>query len=290
MDTVQAIAVIGAGTMGRGIAHVFALAGHEVRLFDVDEGALSDAHPRIADDLDRAIRAGALEETKREETLGRIETSTDLADAVSGCRFVIESVPESEAIKRTTFGELDRLTEPTTILASNTSAMSITAIASWTKKPERVVGVHFFNPAHRMKLVEVIQGLGTDSGVVQAARALCEAAGKETVVVADQPGFATSRISALVGNEAFHMLMEGVASAEDIDKAVKLALGYPMGPFELGDLVGLDTRLSVLRHLHETLGERFRPSPLLVKYVEAGYLGRKTGRGVYRYPPETGHP
>jgi 3-hydroxybutyryl-CoA dehydrogenase len=196
---------------------------------------------------------------------------------------VVEAVPEDAAIKKTVFEEMDRLAPPNAILASNTSALSITLIAGWTKRPGQVIGLHFFNPPDRMPLIEVVKGLTTAEKTIERARRFCGQLGKETIVVADRPGFATSRLSAMIGNEAWYMFMEGVASAEDIDKALKLALGFPMGPFELGDLVGLDVRLSVLQYLHKTLGERFRPCPLLVEYVEAGYLGRKTGRGMYQY-------
>jgi 3-hydroxybutyryl-CoA dehydrogenase len=196
---------------------------------------------------------------------------------------VIEAVPEDVAIKRAVFEELDRHAPSNAILATNTSALSITLIASWTKRPDRVIGLHFFNPPDRMPLVEVVKGLTTAEKTIERSRRFCDRIGKETIVVADRPGFATSRLSAMIGNEAWYMFMEGVASPSEIDKAVKLALGFPMGPFELGDLVGLDVRLSVLRYLHTTLGERFRPCPLLVEYVDAGYLGRKTGRGIFEY-------
>jgi 3-hydroxybutyryl-CoA dehydrogenase len=277
------VAVVGAGTMGHGIAQVAARQGFEVRLYDAFPEVLADAMTKIELALDRALARGVLMPEQREEALIRLHVVEELEKAVEGCGIVIEAVPEDTTIKQPVFEELDRLTPSNTILATNTSALSITLVAGWTQHPERVLGLHFFNPPDRMPLIEVVKGLTTDGKTVERAIRFCSQLGKETIVVTDRPGFATSRLSALIGNEAWYMLMEGVASAQDIDKAMKLALGFPMGPFELGDLVGLDVRLSVLKYLHETLGERFRPCPLLVEYVEAGYLGRKTGRGMYQY-------
>jgi 3-hydroxybutyryl-CoA dehydrogenase len=269
--------------MGRGIARVLARAGLDVNLHDADTTALRQALAEVAASLDREIARRALTREDKSAVLSRLHAFDDLEDAVRGSSILIEAVPEDRAIKRAVFVRLDGVADANALLASNTSSMSVTEIAGWTRRPERVVGTHFFNPAHRMRLVEVVRGLATSEETIAEALSLCRAIGKESIVVEDRPGFATSRISSLIGNEAWHMLMEGVATAEDIDRAVKLGLGFPMGPFELGDLVGLDTRLSVLRYLHQTLGERFRPCPLLVKYVEAGLLGRKTGRGVYDY-------
>jgi 3-hydroxybutyryl-CoA dehydrogenase len=277
------VAIIGAGTMGHGIAQVVARQGFEVRLYDASPNAAQKAMSLIELTLDRAVARGAVKPEQKEATLIRIHSVDELEKAVDGCRVVIEAVPEDSSIKKTVFEELDRLAPPNSILATNTSAMSITLIAGWTKRPEHVIGLHFFNPPDRMPLIEVVKGLTTAEKTIERAIRFCDRLGKETIVVTDRPGFATSRLSAMIGNEAWYMFMEGVASAEDIDKALKLALGFPMGPFELGDLIGLDVRLSVLRYLHETLGERFRPCPLLVEYVEAGYLGRKTGRGMYEY-------
>jgi 3-hydroxybutyryl-CoA dehydrogenase len=277
------VAIVGAGTMGHGIAQVAARQGFEVRLFDESAEALGTAKSGIELTLDKGLARGVVTREEKEETLSRITFADSLEEAVEGSRLVIEAVPEDPAIKRPVFERLDELLPATTILASNTSALSITMIGSWTQHRERVVGLHFFNPPDQMPLVEVVKGLTTGEKTVERARRFCRQIGKETIVVADRPGFATSRLSATIGNEAWYMFMEGVASPEELDKAVKLALGFPMGPFELGDLIGLDVRLSVLRYLHETLGERFRPCPMLVEYVEAGYLGRKTGRGVYEY-------
>ena len=277
------VAIIGAGTMGHGIAQVTARHGFEVRLFDESSAALGAAKSRIELTLDKGLARGVVTREEKEETLQRIHLVATLEEAMSDCRMVIEAVPEIQSIKQSVFERLDELAPPTAILASNTSAMSITLIASWIERRGRVIGLHFFNPPDRMPLVEVVRGLTTADKTIERARRFCSQLGKETIVVADRPGFATSRLSATIGNEAWYMFMEGVASPEEIDKAVKLALGFPMGPFELGDLIGLDVRLSVLRYLHETLGERFRPCPMLVEYVDAGYLGRKTGKGVYEY-------
>jgi 3-hydroxybutyryl-CoA dehydrogenase len=277
------IAVIGAGTMGHGIAQIAAAQGFEVRLQDSNGEALERARSSIDFSLRKAMARGIVTAEQKQEILDRIHPTSELKDAVDGCRVVVEAVPEDPSIKQAIFEELDRFAPIDAILATNTSALSITLIASWTQQPDRVIGLHFFNPPDRMPLVEIIKGITTTQKSIERAQQFCELLGKETVVVSDRPGFATSRLSALIGNEAWYMYMEGVASPEEIDKAVKLGLGFPMGPFELGDLVGLDIRLSVLRYLHERLGERFRPCPLLIEYVEAGYLGRKTGRGMYEY-------
>jgi 3-hydroxybutyryl-CoA dehydrogenase len=281
--TPTTVAVLGAGIMGRGIARVFAAAGIAVHLRDIDEEAIERARRTLRRDLDRTVARGHLSEEDRDALLGRITWTTSLADAVGSTELVVEAAPEDLELKRSIFAELDQLAPPDAVLATNTSALSVTSIASAVEHPERVVGLHFFNPVHRMELVEVVIGTATDSATTERSLAACAAIGKTTIEVADRPGFATSRVNAMIGNEAFTMLMEGVASAEAIDTGMKLALNHPMGPFELVDLVGLDTRLSVLRRLHEGLGERFRPSPLLVSLVEAGRLGRKTGHGVYRY-------
>lgn len=279
----QPVAVLGGGIMGRGIARVFAAAGHAVRLRDVDAAAVERGLATLSRDMERGVARGALDAEDRTATLARITATTSLGEAVDGAGLVIEAVPEDLALKLEVFAELDRLAPRDAVLATNTSALSVTKIASATGRPERVLGLHFFNPVHRMELVEVVLGIATDPEITTRAVAVCRAIGKQTIEVADRPGFVTSRVNAMIGNEAFWMLMEGVASAEDIDTALKLALGHPMGPFELVDLVGLDTRLSVLRRLHSGLNDRFRPCPLLVSLVDAGRLGRKTGHGVFRY-------
>ncbi len=281
-----AVAVVGAGVMGRGIARVFAAAGHRVRLTDAQPAAVAAARSEISASLERAIARGRLDATERDALLGRLDTAPDLAAAVAGAGLVVEAVVEDVGVKQAVLGAAAAAAPVDAILATNTSALSVTEIGAATGAPERVLGLHFFNPPHRMRLVEVVVGERTAPGVIDAAEQLCRAAGQETVRVRDRPGFATSRLSALLGNEAMHMLDEGVASAEDIDRAARLGLGHPMGPLELGDLVGLDVRLGVLRHLHETLGERFRPAPLLERFVAEGRLGRKTGRGVYDYGPD----
>lgn len=281
--SIAKIAVIGAGVMGRGIAHVAALAGYETRLQDVSEEVLEDALRVIDKNMSKGVELGILSGAEKEEALARISRHLELAEAVKDVDLVIEAVPEIMELKHSIFTQLDRLAPPHAILATNTSTMSPTEIAAATKRPEQVIAMHFFNPVHKMKLVEIIKGLDTNEETVQTAVEVAQKMGKETVVINEFPGFITSRISAMVGNEAFYMLQEGIASPEDIDKAVKLGLNYPMGPLELGDLVGLDVRLRNLEYLHATLGEKFRPCPLLVKYVKAGRLGRKTGRGVYEY-------
>ncbi|NLC77876.1 MAG: 3-hydroxyacyl-CoA dehydrogenase, partial [Clostridia bacterium] len=288
--SIAKIAVIGAGVMGRGIAHVAALAGYETRLQDISEQVLEDALKVIGKNMAKGVELGKLSDKEKEEALARISRHTELAEAVKDVDLVIEAVPEIMELKHNIFAQLDRLTPPHAILATNTSTMSPTEIASATKRPEQVIAMHFFNPVHKMKLLEIIKGLDTGEATVQTAVEVGKKMGKETVVINEFPGFITSRISSLVGNEAFYMLQEGIASPEEIDKAVKLGLNYPMGPLELGDLVGLDVRLRNLEYLHATLGEKFRPCPLLVKYVKAGRLGRKTGKGVYVYDSYGGEP
>ena len=280
---VKQISVLGAGIMGAGIAHVSALGGMDTKLYDVSEAILQRALDQIHANLEKGVELKKLSKEEMDAALSRISLSTDFAN-VAKADFVIEAVPENIDLKIQTFGELDRLSPPHTIFASNTSALSITEIAAATNRPGKFIGMHFFNPVHRMKLIEIIKGLETNEETFRVTEAVGRKMGKETVSVRESPGFVTSRINALIGNEAFYMLQEGVASAEDIDKALKLGLNHPMGPFEMVDLVGLDTRLSILKYLHETLGEKYRPCPLLVKYVKAGRLGRKSGKGVYEYP------
>ena len=277
--TVEKITVVGAGVMGRGIAHAGVLGGFDVSLHDVDKGTLENAASSIEKEMRKAVEKGRLEEGEMHEALTRISTTEDLEEAVSEAGLVIEAVPENMDLKLDLFKRFGGLCEPETVLATNTSTMSPTEIAAATERPGRCIAMHFFNPAHRMKLVELVRGDET----VEVARSVAESMGKETVEVNEFPGFVTSRINCLLGNEAMNMLVEGVASAPDIDKALKLGLGYPMGPLELADLVGLDTRLRNLEYLHETLGEKYRPSPLLRKRVAAGHLGKKSGRGIYEY-------
>jgi 3-hydroxybutyryl-CoA dehydrogenase len=275
--------VLGAGIMGRGIAYASALGGFHTRLQDPDPQQLQRGADDITAVLEKGVATGKVEGTAAAAARARLEPVRTLAEAVSQADLVIEAAPERIDLKVQMFAELDALCPPHTILASNTSSLSITEMAAVTKRAPLVVGMHFFNPVHRMKLLEIVRALETSDHTLEAARAVGEAMGKECVVVRESPGFVTSRINAMIGNEAFYMLQEGVASARDIDKALKLGLNHPMGPFELVDLVGLDTRLSILRFLHRALGDKFRPCPLLEQYVAAGRLGRKTGRGVYEY-------
>ena len=282
--TVKTIAVLGTGIMGRGIAYSSALAGYETRLQDSSADALRKARAEIEATLDKGVAAGKVEAGAAAAAKGRLATSDTLEGAARSADLVIEAVPEDLRLKLEIFAALDRAAPAHAVLASNTSSLSITEMAGATRRPARVVGMHFFNPVHRMKLLEIVRALEAGDEAIATATAVGEAMGKECVVVRESPGFVTSRINAMIGNEAFYMLQEGVASARDIDQALKLGLNHPMGPFELVDLVGLDTRLSILRFLHRTLGEKFRPCPLLEQYVAAGRLGRKTGRGVYEYP------
>ena len=277
------VAVVGAGVMGRGIAHAAALGGFDVRLQDVSAEALEDATQSVAKEMNKAVERDKLDEEAMRKGLERISTTEDLKEAVAEVDLVIEAAPENMDLKIEIFGKLDEWCPEHAVLATNTSTMSPTEIAAATGRPGKCIAMHFFNPAHRMKLVELIRGLETTGETVETARDAAEGMGKETVEVNEFPGFVTSRINCLVGNEAMNMLVEGVASAPDIDKALKLGLGYPMGPLELADLVGLDTRLSNLEYLHEMLGEKYRPSPLLYKLVAAGRHGKKSGRGIYEY-------
>lgn len=277
------VAVLGAGTMGAGIAECFAVAGAAVRLFDVDPLALERGRERVAVSTRRAEERGRLDSGVADQALSRIEYGTELADSVAGALLVIEAAPERIELKIDLFERLDRCAEASAVLASNTSALSPTRFAATSSSPERVVGMHFFNPVPRMRLVEVVRAEQSSEETVRRAVEASTAIGKEPVVVADLPGFATTRLSALAGNEAFYMLMDGVAGAAEIDRAVRLGANHPVGPLELTDMVGLDVRLNILEHLHDAWGERFRPCPLLRRLVDAGRLGRKTGHGVYRY-------
>ncbi len=279
----RTIAVLGAGIMGRGIAYASALGGFTTLLQDPDGSQLERASDEISATLERGVATGKVEGTDAAAAHRRLEIVRPLEEAARRADLVIEAAPERIEIKVELFASLDRLAPPGAILASNTSSLSITEMAAATGRAPRVVGMHFFNPVHRMRLLEVVRALETSEETLAAACQVGVAMGKECVVVRESPGFVTSRINAMIGNEAFYMLQEGVASARDIDKALKFGLNHPMGPFELVDLVGLDTRLAVLRFLHRTLGEKFRPCPLMEQYVAAGRLGRKAGRGVYEY-------
>jgi 3-hydroxybutyryl-CoA dehydrogenase len=281
---VQTIAVIGAGTMGRGIAHAAALGGYRTILEDLLPGTLRKAETEIRANLDKAVELGKVTAPDADSAFQRLEYAGSVEEAAREADLVIEAVPEEMESKIEIFTLLDKICRPTTMLASNTSSLSVTEIASVTYRAKKCVGMHFFNPVHKMKLLEVVRALETDEDTLATAVEVGKRMGKEVVVIKESPGFITSRINAMIGNEAFYMLQEGIASAADIDKALKLGLNHPMGPFELVDLVGLDTRLSILEYLHKSLGEKYRPAPLLVQYVKAGRLGRKSGRGVYEYP------
>ncbi|PYV58410.1 MAG: 3-hydroxyacyl-CoA dehydrogenase [Acidobacteria bacterium] len=280
----KTVAVIGAGTMGRGIAHVAALGGFRTILEDLLPNALRKAESDIRANLDKSVELGKVSADDARQAMSRIEYAGSVEQAVREADLVIEAVPEEMESKIEIFTLLDKICRPETILASNTSSLSITEIASVTYRAKKCLGMHFFNPVHKMKLLEIVKALETDEQTVTAAAEVGRRMGKEVVVIKESPGFITSRINAMIGNEAFYMLQEGIASASDIDKALKLGLNHPMGPFELVDLVGLDTRLHILEYLHRTLGDKYRPAPLLVQYVKAGRLGRKSGRGVYEYP------
>ncbi|HEV8577565.1 MAG TPA: 3-hydroxyacyl-CoA dehydrogenase NAD-binding domain-containing protein [Thermoanaerobaculia bacterium] len=283
MEPISTITVLGAGTMGRGIAHVAALAGYETRLYDTDRAALERAEASIHRTLTKGVELKKVDPEAAERVRALLHLHSTLQEAVIGAGVIIEAVPEDVALKIDTFRTVALHAPQEALFASNTSALSITEMAAASGRPERFAGMHFFNPVHLMKLVELVRGLETSAETLAALRGIAERMGKEIVLVNEAPGFVTSRINALIGNEAFRMLQEGVASAEDIDKALKLGLNHPMGPFEMVDLVGLDVRLSILEFLHRTLGEAYRPNQILVQHVRAGRLGRKVGRGVYTY-------
>ncbi|MGI9104214.1 MAG: 3-hydroxyacyl-CoA dehydrogenase family protein [Terriglobales bacterium] len=284
---VRTVAVIGAGIMGRGIAHAAAVGGYRTILEDILPSVLRRAEGEIRGNLDKAVELGKLSADEASAAIGRIEFAGSIEEAARAAELVIEAVPEEMESKIEIFTLLDKICRPETIVASNTSSLSVTEIASVTYRAKKIVGMHFFNPVHKMKLLEIVRALETDDDTLATAAEVGRRMKKEVVVVREAPGFITSRINAMIGNEAFYMLQEGIATPEDIDKALKLGLNHPMGPFELVDLVGLDTRLHILEYLHKMLGEKYRPAPLLVQYVKAGRLGRKAGRGVYTYSQET---
>jgi 3-hydroxybutyryl-CoA dehydrogenase len=284
METdINTITVIGAGTMGRGIAYASCLAGYATKLYDVEVKILNAAIENITGSFRKAVEKAILTQDMVDQARARLKIFTDLPTAAGDADFIIEAVPEKSDLKIDLFRKLDAMTPPHAIFATNTSSLSVTEMAGATKRPGQVIGMHFFNPVPVMKLIEIIRGLETSEATIAATQEVAQMMKKETVLINESPGFITTRINAMIGNEAFYMLQEGVASAREIDKALKLGLNHPMGPFELVDLVGLDVRLSILNFLHQTLGEKFRPCPLLVKYVKAGRLGRKVGKGVYEY-------
>jgi 3-hydroxybutyryl-CoA dehydrogenase len=280
---IRRVAVLGAGTMGHGIAHAAIAGGYETRLYDVNETAVDKGRASIEEIVRKGVELGKVTAVDADAMLRRLSTTSNLGEAVQDADFIIEAAPERIDLKLALFAQIEQLAPAAAIIASNTSALSLTEMAGSLKEPSRVAGMHFFNPVHRMKLIEIVQALESAPATLDAVERVARAMGKETVLVRESPGFITTRVNASIGNEAFYMLMEGVASARDIDKALKLGLNHPMGPFELVDLVGLDTRLSILEYLHRSMGEKYRPCPLLAQYVKAGRLGRKVGRGVYDY-------
>jgi len=287
---IQNVTVLGAGQMGRGIAQVSAMGGFRTQMVDVSDEILRAAQENIRKELEKGVALGKLTEEQRDQALKNLILEKDPEKAARAADLVIEALPEDMKLKIDTFARLDKVAPAHTIFASNTSSLSVTEMAAVTKRAPRILGMHFFNPVHKMKLLELVQALETTPEVIKIAEEVGRQMGKETVVVRESPGFITSRINAMIGNEAFYMLQEGVATAQDIDKAVKLGLNHPMGPLEMGDMVGLDTRLHVLEYLHQTLGDKFRPCPLMIQYVKAGRLGRKVGRGVYDYPAQPKKP
>lgn len=277
------VVVVGAGLMGTGIAHGFAVAGSPVLLVDTSEDQRRKATGQIAKLLDDGVARGKLEAASAASAKARITTAAAIDEQAADAALLVETATEDLAIKHSILRAAAAALPADALLATNTSALSVSEIAAAIDQPSRVIGMHFFNPVPKMKLVEIIKGLETDAESLATAIEWVKRIGKDHIVVNEAPGFTTSRMSALMGNQAMCMLAEGVASAEDIDKAMRLAFNHPMGPLELGDLTGWDTRLRVLQYLHTVLGEAFRPSPLILKMVKAGRHGRKVGRGVYDY-------
>lgn len=280
---IEQITVVGSGTMGKGIAYQAAISGFNVILHDISEKALKRARDDIHHLAEKSESKGYINRLQCEIVKEHITYTTELKEAVITTDLVIEAVIEKVDEKIKVFKEINKYAPDNVILATNTSTISPTEIGASTKFPERFIAMHFFNPVHQMKLVEVIRGIETSDETIEIINSVAMQMNKETVEVNEFPGFVTSRMNCVIGNEAMNMLMEGVSTAADIDKAIKLGLNHPMGPLEMADLVGLDTRLRNMQYLHKTLGEKYRPSPLLVKYVTAGRLGKKSGHGFYDY-------
>jgi 3-hydroxybutyryl-CoA dehydrogenase len=283
LDSIKTVAVLGAGTMGNGIAHVFARAGFNVILRDVDQRYLDRALDTISKNLDREVKKGKLTESEKPAVLARLKPVTDMA-AIAAADFAVEAVPEKLEIKRAVLAEADKILRPEVILASNTSSISITALAALTSRPDRFVGMHFMNPVPVMALVEVIRALQTSDAAFNITMELTKKLGKTPVAVNDAPGFVSNRVLMPLINEAAYCVMEGVATPEAVDAVTKLGMNHPMGPLELADFIGLDVCVDILHVLHDGLGDpKYRACPLLKKYVAAGWLGRKSSRGFYRY-------
>lgn len=283
MSEIRTVGVIGAGTMGNGIAHVFARSGFAVRLCEVEQRFLDRGLETIRKNLGREVAKAKLTQAEMDASLGRIKGTLRRAD-LADCDFVVEAATERFDVKREIFAELDSILPMDVILASNTSSISITKLAAQTRRPEQVIGMHFFNPVPVMKLVEVIRGLATSQQTYDTVKMLAEALGKTPVEVNDAPGFVSNRVLMPLLNEAMYAVMEGVATPEAVDEVFKLGMAHPMGPLTLADFIGLDVCLDIMRVLQDGLGDpKYRPCPLLIRMVDAGWLGRKSGRGFYRY-------
>lgn len=277
------VTVLGAGTMGHGIAHVSALAGHEVVLRDIEASIIEDALGQIERNLRGGVERGKVTEAEVTDALDAITGETDLEASVASAELVIEAIPERLELKQDTFTAVEEAAPDGVLIATNTSSLSVTEIASVLDEPGNAIGLHFFNPPHIMQLVEVVTAEQTTADTLEQAQSFVEGIDRTPITVKDSPGFASSRLGIAIGVEAIRMVQEGVASPEDIDAAMRLGYNHPMGPIELGDYVGLDVRLDILEYLREELGERFRPPQLLRRKVRAGHLGRKTGKGFYRW-------
>jgi 3-hydroxybutyryl-CoA dehydrogenase len=283
---IDRIAVLGSGTMGNGIAQVLSMSGFQVKVMDIKEEFLKNAEKKIAGSLKRMVEKGKIDRSEADGIQSRLSWTTKLSDAVEGASVIIEAVPEQMEIKKATFGELGKLTGSHAIIASNTSSFSISALASFTTNPERVIGMHWFNPPVMMKLVEIIKGVATAQETIRIIRDLAAACGKETVVCADSQGFIVTRALVALRLECYRIYSEGVAIKEDIDKALRLGLGHPMGQFELADMSGLDIEPPICEGLEKAFGERFKAPQNILNVVRAGWHGRKTGKGWYNYTDE----